>query len=332
VPAGLPSTQGNSVEAARFSTNTANYSQLKFLFNRYASGSDWTTASTRIQCATDVTNQGYIEFNPPNGNYALAFGSGSNELVRINSNGNAGIGVSNPAYKLDLYTAVPNDGMRLLYNNSGYVLLQPNSLGQSSYNNITQSGDAGLVYGNANYSSTPSTSFGFIIAPWASTTSGLRLDQNGNVGIGTANTKGYQLAVNGSAIFTKAVVKLYPNWPDYVFKKEYHLPSLDSVAAYIQRHQHLPEMPSADSVAKDGLDLGSNQAALLKKIEELTLYLIQQEHGMQKQNQELQQLRKQNQALQEDNQSLTTEINMLKSLEERITRLEKQVSRSQETH
>lgn len=99
---------------------------------------------------------------------------------------------------------------------------------------------------------------------------------NGTVGIGTTDTKGYKLAVNGSAIFTKAVVKSYANWPDYVFDKDYTLMPLDSVEAFVQANGHLPEIPSADEVSKTGIDLGDNQTKLLQKIEELTLYLINQ--------------------------------------------------------
>jgi hypothetical protein len=98
---------------------------------------------------------------------------------------------------------------------------------------------------------------------------------NGSVGIGTSNTYSYTLAVNGSAIFTQAVVKLNANWPDYVFKKKYRLPSLKSVEEYVKTNNHLPGLPSADSVQKNGLDLGSTQAKMLEKIEELTLYTIQ---------------------------------------------------------
>jgi hypothetical protein len=96
----------------------------------------------------------------------------------------------------------------------------------------------------------------------------------GPVGIGTTDTKGYQLAVNGNAIFTAVKIKPFANWPDYVFHSGYHLPSLSELEQYILRYNHLPEVPSEAEVKKDGLDLGENQATLLKKIEELTLYVI----------------------------------------------------------
>lgn len=99
----------------------------------------------------------------------------------------------------------------------------------------------------------------------------------GNLAIGTTNAQGYKLAVNGSAIFTSAKVKLFANWPDYVFDYSYSLRPLSEVEQYIRQHHHLPEVPSADEVKENGIDLGANQAILLKKIEELTLYVIAQQ-------------------------------------------------------
>ncbi|MBN9300163.1 MAG: hypothetical protein J0I41_24405 [Filimonas sp.] len=104
---------------------------------------------------------------------------------------------------------------------------------------------------------------------------------NGSVGIGTEDTKAYKLAVNGTAIFTKVVVKNYSNWPDYVFDSSYQLPSLDSVFSFIQVNKHLPDIPSAATVEKDGHDLGEVQKQLLKKVEEMTLYMIAQEKRIQ---------------------------------------------------
>jgi hypothetical protein len=104
---------------------------------------------------------------------------------------------------------------------------------------------------------------------------------NGNVGIGTLDTKGYRFAVNGNAIFNKVVVKPYGNWPDYVFQPTYHLRPLSEVEAYIKQYHHLPEVPTAEEVEKNGIDVGDNQATLLKKIEELTLYVIEQQKKMQ---------------------------------------------------
>jgi hypothetical protein len=119
---------------------------------------------------------------------------------------------------------------------------------------------------------------------------------NGNVSIGTSDSKGYKLAVNGSAIFTKVVVKPYP-WPDYVFHANYRLRPLNEVEEYIKQYGHLPEVPTAEEVEKNGLDVGDNQATLLKKIEELTLYVIEQ-------NKKQQELNRKVNVLQEDNERL----------------------------
>lgn len=84
------------------------------------------------------------------------------------------------------------------------------------------------------------------------------------------------LAVNGTAIFTKAKVAIYATaWPDYVFSPNYKLSTLSELEEYIQLNKHLPEVPTAAEVEKDGIDLGDNQTLLLKKVEELTLIVIE---------------------------------------------------------
>lgn len=92
----------------------------------------------------------------------------------------------------------------------------------------------------------------------------------------------YSLAVDGAALFTKAVVKLKSNWPDYVFDASYKIPKLSEIETFIKRNGHLPEMPTASEVEKNGIDLGENQVTLLKKIEELTLILIELEKKVEK--------------------------------------------------
>lgn len=121
----------------------------------------------------------------------------------------------------------------------------------------------------------------------------MRISSNGSVGIGTKNVSdaNYKLFVE-TGIRTRKVTVDQTAWPDYVFKPDYGLPSLKSVAAYIKANRHLPDMPSADSVAKNGIDLGNNQAQLLKKIEELTLYSISQDKALEAQGRKLETLEK----------------------------------------
>ncbi|MDN3581381.1 hypothetical protein [Mucilaginibacter flavus] len=97
----------------------------------------------------------------------------------------------------------------------------------------------------------------------------------GNVGINTIDTKGYKFAVNGNAIATSMTVKLYANWPDFVFKPDYELPALTDIKTYIDQNHHLPEIPSEQEVAQNGLNLGEMNRLLLKKMEEMTLYMVE---------------------------------------------------------
>jgi len=116
-----------------------------------------------------------------------------------------------------------------------------------------------------------------------------KLYVNGNVAIGTTDPKGYKLAVAGNAIAESMTVRLQANWPDYVFKIGHNLMPLADVKTYIDKNQHLPEIPSAAEVEKDGQNLGEMNKLLLKKVEELTLYLIQQKQEMEKQKESQQQ-------------------------------------------
>jgi hypothetical protein len=97
----------------------------------------------------------------------------------------------------------------------------------------------------------------------------------GNVGIGTTDTKGYKFAVNGGMVATAITVKSYGNWPDYVFSREYPLLPLSGLKAYNRQQKHLPDIPSAKKIAEKGINLGEMNAVLTKKVEELTLYLLQ---------------------------------------------------------
>jgi len=113
----------------------------------------------------------------------------------------------------------------------------------------------------------------------------------GNVGIGTVNPQN-KLDVNGT-IHSKQVNVDLNGWPDYVFKKDYQLPSLQEVKTYIDQNHHLPEMPSEQQVAKDGLNLGEMNKLLTKKVEELTLYLIEKDNKDKEQTAQINQLKAQ---------------------------------------
>ncbi|MEM1134907.1 MAG: hypothetical protein AAGI07_03635 [Bacteroidota bacterium] len=111
------------------------------------------------------------------------------------------------------------------------------------------------------------------------------------VGINTKEVAGYTLSVNGKVRATE--VKVYTDWADFVFEADYPLPTLAEVANHIKTKGHLTGIPSADEVAKEGIYLGKMNAKLLQKIEELTLYIIQQENRLNKQSELIEQLQQQ---------------------------------------
>lgn len=96
----------------------------------------------------------------------------------------------------------------------------------------------------------------------------------GNVGIGTASPDA-KLAVNGQIHATEVKVTTTVPGPDYVFDAGYNLPSLEKVKAYIDQYHHLPEVPSAKEMESEGIKIGEMNLLLLKKVEELTLYVIE---------------------------------------------------------
>jgi hypothetical protein len=123
----------------------------------------------------------------------------------------------------------------------------------------------------------------------------MKIDQNGNVGIGVTTSLQYKLHVAGAAKFDSQVLidagGLYVNgevkakkylatispFPDFVFEPGYKLLSINEVESFINENGHLPGVPDSQDVEKNGIELGEMNALLLQKIEELTLYIIVQE-------------------------------------------------------
>ncbi|GGD07566.1 galactose-binding domain-containing protein [Hyunsoonleella pacifica] len=123
---------------------------------------------------------------------------------------------------------------------------------------------------------------------------------NGKLAIGvefSAIPSDYQLAVAGKIISEEVKVKLQSVWPDYVFDETYKLPTLKELQDYINQQGHLPNIPSAKEVEENGVLIGQMNAKLLEKIEELTLYIIQQEKKLKQQEAHNQSLEKRLQQL-----------------------------------
>ncbi len=125
-------------------------------------------------------------------------------------------------------------------------------------------------------------------------------EANGKVYIGATasypNISGnYRLFVEGGVLTEKVKVALRSsaNWADYVFEKNYDLMPLKNVEAYIAQHKHLPGIDSAEDLAKSGLDIAEMQAKHMAKIEELTLYIIEQNKALEKNTKDIEALKSQ---------------------------------------
>ena len=122
-------------------------------------------------------------------------------------------------------------------------------------------------------------------------------DANGNLyyrsasSLAADNPVRSSLAVNGP-ITAQSLKLKQSSWSDYVFDSTYRLPQLAEVESYIHREHHLPGIPSAAAIQKDSLDVGAGQAALLKKIEELTLYTIEQKKEIEEMRSRMERLEK----------------------------------------
>ena len=104
---------------------------------------------------------------------------------------------------------------------------------------------------------------------------------NGQVAIGGDDyASGYKLSVAGKIICEELRVELIADWPDYVFDKGYELMTLPELSRFIDQNGHLPDVPSAETMENEGLDVGEMQKLLMRKIEELSLYIIQQQRDI----------------------------------------------------
>ena len=97
----------------------------------------------------------------------------------------------------------------------------------------------------------------------------------GDVDFANCANSSHKLFVADGITTEEVIVRLQDDWSDYVFDPDYSLMPLDELDAYIKTNKHLPEVPTAKEVSENGIELGETNALLLKKIEELTLYVIE---------------------------------------------------------
>ncbi|UHG91721.1 hypothetical protein LQ777_02205 [Spirosoma oryzicola] len=234
--------------------------------------------------------------NPTNLVNATAIGanavvSASNSMV-LGNNVNVGIGTSTPSAKLEITQGTAgNSGLRFTNltrsSQAAYV-------GQTKFLTVNDQGD--VVLGST--TSSPLREGAEGAGSWKSEGDNLVNTNAGGVviGPGVSNTPaGYRLYVADGVLTekVKVAVKSTNDWSDRVFERGYRLRGLKEVEAFINREKHLPGVPSAEEVVKEGVDVGQMQAKLLEKVEELTLYNIRLAKISQKQQREINQLKKQ---------------------------------------
>jgi len=129
------------------------------------------------------------------------------------------------------------------------------------------------------------------------------------------NNKLFQVQNDGLVRAKEVKVDLdYANWPDYVFEKDYKMISLEQIAKYIVKYKHLPGVPSAQKIKTEGLSLGKMQTILMQKIEELTLYAINQNTQIKDLEKNVTTLEKENKQLKSDLQQVNDRLDKIEAM------------------
>jgi hypothetical protein len=224
------------------------------------------------------------------------------------AHGEVGIGTISPLAKLEVkgIGASSSTNTFSLRNSTGDTLLRMRDDGRvgigyngSSYGRTMNLGGTGVNFYTSNeaafggaifptdtslvlWSNSGANNFVILQPSWGNTgigtyTPNAKFHVNGAMLLGSNSSRvaaGYLLNVDGKIISEELKIQLSTSWPDYVFKNDYKLLSLPELEQSINQHQHLPNIPSAAEVEKDGILVGDMNKRLLEKVEELTLYLI----------------------------------------------------------
>jgi hypothetical protein len=220
-----------------------------------------------------------------------------NDIFNYNT-GNVGVGTGNLTAKFTVYESLPlgsaAKSTRLLTSVSGFT---NGNIVQNNIWLVRNTAGMDFITSRVHDAIAIDTSFGIPqvntrtwwerdptqdVQSWGTAATTYFTIKQGFVGIGTTSPQ-EALSVNGN-IRAKQVKVEIANWPDYVFAKEYYLPSLQAVKIYIEQNQHLPEVPSEQEMAREGLNVGEMNKLLMKKVEELTLYMIEKDKEIKNQN------------------------------------------------
>lgn len=257
-------------------TNAQGYSQMRLTPVINQTGYTGVTRGLYISpVLNSVSDFRALEINAASGYQIYAGGTGTSYL-----GGKLGIGVTAPLYPLDVaghisarpVGATPSN----LHTNRGRLCFSgtPTDPNHTIYNNFLNLDGEGVWDGMK-----VNAGFGYWVrignVNGQIPVTALYINNRGKIGINTTANTTYELAVEGT-IGARRVKVSAAAWADYVFDTAYRLAPLQEVEKYVQKNKHLPEVPSATEVVKNGVDVGDNQVLLLKKIEELTLYIIEQ--------------------------------------------------------
>ncbi len=192
-------------------------------------------------------------------NKNLNFWTGTGNVIFFpSSGGKVGIGTTSPGQKLDV---------------AGKIRTYHHEIPTATWDNITMWSD-----GTKGYIQSNGDEDGLFIK----SNTGSKVIFESSVGIGIANPcADCKLDVAGK-IRTEEVLVEVVNGPDYVFEEDYELRTIAETASFIEKNHHLPEIPSAKEMEANGVELGVMNMKLLQKIEELTLYIIEQNERIEK--------------------------------------------------
>ncbi len=228
--------------------------------------------------------------NPNTIAYAVTNQTTNQDVFVVMGDGKTGIGTANPEDDLQIRSGTTKlvvgsaGGHDLGYGTSyiGFNASRQNgSTWQTSDDSQHNGGSViyGDIFGSIIFSTLPTdpspASGGQTNIPDATIKTNTRLfiHKDGNVGIGTTAVNGAKLSVEGIIRARRVLVNATP-WADYVFESTYNLMPISQLEEYITTNKHLPNMPTAEEVEKEGADLGEINRVLVEKVEELTLYII----------------------------------------------------------
>lgn len=164
-----------------------------------------------------------------------------------------------------------NDGYLLINSDQPGVTLQKSNLTHANIYVDDNTGDFIIektIQGNGR----------MVLRPAQGAGHSVYINENGQFNFGTGlHPNGYRFSIEGNVIATGFTTQSVANWPDYVFEKNYRLRPLNEVNEFIRANKHLPGIPSAAEIEKEGLELTDISKKLMEKVEELTLYILQQQ-------------------------------------------------------